>query len=177
MSENSHSIWEMKSGPQSKVPPVLTRQEWSNASIFISSDHETSKLRNLVTVIALKRNPLEMPQSCLVLTAKPRKSAKLEERFSQSREQAPGASRPASNRSDSVTLQLAFLKSSLSSHVRCLIKQREAPVLILVPRRSICASYLMTQFTQKSNQRFQEEKKKNKKACQVCILPFPPKNH
>ena len=101
-----------------------------------------------------------MPQSCLVLTAKPRKSAKLEERFSQSREQAPGASRPASNRSDSVTLQLAFLKSSLSSHVRCLIEQREAPVLILVPRRSICASYLMTQFTQKSNQRFQEEKKK-----------------
>ena len=125
-----------------------------------------------MTVIALKRNPLEMPQSCLVLTAKPRKSAKLEERFSQSREQAPGASRPASNRSDSVTLQLAFLKSSLSSHVRCLIEQREAPVLILVPRRSICASYLMTQFTQKSNQRFQEEKKKTRKLAKFASFHF-----
>lgn len=42
----------------------------SNPSIFISNDHETSKLKNLVTEIVLKRNPLEMLQPGPVLTNK-----------------------------------------------------------------------------------------------------------
>lgn len=63
-------MWEIKSGLQSKVPPVPTKQEWSNTSILISSDHETSKLRNSLTEIALRRNSLEMLQPSPVLKMK-----------------------------------------------------------------------------------------------------------
>lgn len=95
--EISQSIWEIKSGPHSKTTPVPTKQELSKTSIFISSDHETSKLRNSVTEIVVKRNPLEMLQPCPVLTMKPIKSATLEEHFYQSREQALALERSASN--------------------------------------------------------------------------------
>lgn len=61
-----------------------------------------------MTEIVLKRNPLGMLQPGLVHTMKPIKSAKLDEHFNQSREQALALEISASNMSNSITLQLPF---------------------------------------------------------------------
>lgn len=169
-SENSPSIWEIKSGAPIRSALSPTNREQSKTSIFISSD-QAPKLRHLVTGITVRRNLMKTLQSCPGLTTKQW------DLVDQQKNIPPEQWTRAHDR------EVCFQQKERQNFPRDLGGVSFLPIWASFLTKSywiakeihLAQPLPLTQYTQKSHPWLKENE--NKKTRRVYILPFPPENH